>query len=644
MLASSPAPLGPPRPPGWRGCWEAARSVRSSPFWRQVRDVVRPPGTAIHRSRPPLGLLLSAAARDGRLVWRSAGEFAVIEPPIARKRDWAGSDAGRSWLARLDRWWDHLVFAVPAFAALMLSVPVAFVPGVGLAACLFLILLALLYVTVQLGFGLIRFPRSLRVSPEDSARGLHWTVTLCHVSDAAHLDRLMRAALDRSRKLAAASMRPDPADGTHVLMCLESGVTTEEARRALTTAPSVVSADPIHSGVFVVRDGRQFRPPNPDAQRPLGGVALLLVATMLALAVTAVLVANGERGDCTDRGDCADRPATWLDAVYWQVSNMFFQDSGLVAATGQARLFGWLMRLLGLVVLFSVGVAIWRQARYHRERRAMRYRHIGTTIEASVRMLITVVLDTERDAIIEAFAEAGGAAAEPDTAGSYPIFRLGRLGPAEIFLAQAAQGTATPASMTLTASGLIAQLGVDYVVLAGICFGLWSRELDGGDQELGDVIVSDFVQGVDHRRVTDRGGTERILWRGERVQSTTALLLAFRAATHRWTGPRVHFGTVLSSNTLVDSAAFRSDLRREFPEASAGEMELTGLYAAAASNGCGWIMVKGISDWGAGGLTDDTRRSASRSAAAFVVRAITHGTLPAPRRHVRDGQGGADSA
>jgi nucleoside phosphorylase len=90
-------------------------------------------------------------------------------------------------------------------------------------------------------------------------------------------------------------------------------------------------------------------------------------------------------------------------------------------------------------------------------------------------------------------------------------------------------------------------------------------------------------------------------------------------------------GTVLSANVLSDSVAFLGDLRREFPEASAGEMELTGLYAAAANDGCGWIMAKGISDWGTGDLTDDTRRAASEAAAAFVVRAITYGALSTAR-------------
>jgi hypothetical protein len=61
-------------------------------------------------------------------------------------------------------------------------------------------------------------------------------------------------------------------------------------------------------------------------------------------------------------------------------------------------------------------------------------------------------------------------------------------------------------------------------------------------------------------------------------------------------------------------------------------MELTGVYVATAGSRSGWIMVKGISDWGTGDLTDDTRRPASEAAAAFIVQALTFGTLPVPAR------------
>ncbi|MCM4084694.1 hypothetical protein [Paractinoplanes hotanensis] len=91
--------------------------------------------------------MLYGAARDGRLVWRSADEFALLEPPIARGTEWASSDAGRTWPGRLDRWWDHLAFGVPPFLLLALSVPTSFVPRVGTLLALLLVCIALLYLT-----------------------------------------------------------------------------------------------------------------------------------------------------------------------------------------------------------------------------------------------------------------------------------------------------------------------------------------------------------------------------------------------------------------------------------------------------------------------------------------------------------------
>lgn len=604
--------------------------MRASPYWRQVSSVVRPYGAAIHRSRPPLTLRLYAAARDGRLVWRTPGEFALLEPPIVRMRDWVGSKAGRTWLARLDRWWGGLVFGVPPFALMMLALPVAFVPAVGVIAASLLLLLATVYVVVQMAGGALRLPFAGRSSQGDEARGFHWTVTLCHATDPAHVDRLLRAALDRSKELAAAHIQPDIADGTHVVICLEQGITTTAARTEAVTSPSVLRAGPDGSGVLVVRDSDDFRPPDPDAQRPINVVPVLLGLAPLTVAANAVVVADIEQAACRAAQDCAGRPATWLDAASWLLSQMAFQDHELVAATSRAQILGLTIRLLTPAITLCLVVAGWRHVRYKRRSRELRYEQLRTAFAGSARVLVLVVLDIERDAIIQAVADAGGTGARLDNAGGHAIFRLGRLGETEIIVAQSTQGTVTPAAMMLTANHLIEELKPHYVVLAGICFGLWSRELDGGDQELGDIVVSEYVQNVDHRRVTTEQDVELTLWRGERVQASRTLLTAFRAATHGWTGRRVRAGIVLSANVLSDSAAFRATLRRDFQEASAGEMELTGVCAAARNHGRDWIMVKGISDWGAGGLNDDTRQTASASAAAFIVHAITCGALPPP--------------
>jgi nucleoside phosphorylase len=609
--------------------------VRTTPCWLQVRDTVRPPGVGIHRSRPPLGLLLYSAARDGRLVWRSADEFALVEPPIARSLEWASSDAGRTWLGRLDRWWDHLVFGVPPFVLLALSVPASFVPRVGLLFALLLVCLALLYIAAQMTFGLIlRSVRRMRGTSDDSARGLHWTVVLIHLTDPVKADRLLRAALDRSQYLTRANIRPDVAEGTHALMCLERAITTVEARRAVAAAPSATGSGPDRSDVYVVLDGGGFVPPDPGAHRPISFIPVLLTGTALAVGVVGLLTADAEAAACAAARDCADRPATWVDAVTWLMYRMVLDDAGLTPATTQARIFGWLMPPLGGVVLLCLVVAGRRQASTFKKRQDRTYVHLDSTINRRIRVLVLTVLDIERDAVISAVTAGNGRPAEPDTLGGYPVFRLGRLGDqgTEVLVAQSAQGIVTPAAMMLTAERLIPVVQPDYVILAGICFGLWSREHDGGEQELGDVVVSEYVQNVDHRKVTDEDGSERIIWRGERVQASTPLLLALKAATHGWTGRPVHVGTVLSGSTLVSSKELRAELRREFEETSAGEMELTGVYVATAGRRSGWIMVKGISDWGTGELTDDTRQQASEAAAAFIVHALTFGTLPVPPR------------
>ena len=96
-----------------------------------------------------------------------------------------------------------------------------------------LVCTALLYIAAQMVFGLIpRSVKRMRATSDDSARGLHWTVVLLHLTDPAKADRLLRAALDRSQHLTRANIRPDVAEGTHALMCLERAITTEEATAA----------------------------------------------------------------------------------------------------------------------------------------------------------------------------------------------------------------------------------------------------------------------------------------------------------------------------------------------------------------------------------------------------------------------------
>jgi nucleoside phosphorylase len=126
---------------------------------------------------------------------------------------------------------------------------------------------------------------------------------------------------------------------------------------------------------------------------------------------------------------------------------------------------------------------------------------------------------------------------------------------------------------------------------------------------------------VDHRKVTTRDdGSPYEIPRGPRPETASDLLSHARVLA-RGRVPAVHFGPVLSLNTLVNNGRERARLRALDPEAVAGEMESAGLYAAAAQAKRDWIIVKGISDWGVE-KTDDHQPLAARRAADFVADLI----------------------
>ncbi len=90
-----------------------------------------------------------------------------------------------------------------------------------------------------------------------------------------------------------------------------------------------------------------------------------------------------------------------------------------------------------------------------------------------------------------------------------------------------------------------------------------------------------------------------MIYRGVNVGCSPGLLDRFQACEPTWSGARVHVGTVLTWNTLVSSERAVGRLRRDFPDAIAGEMECAGVYEAATlDDKPDWIMVKAISDWG----------------------------------------------
>ena len=176
--------------------------------------------------------------------------------------------------------------------------------------------------------------------------------------------------------------------------------------------------------------------------------------------------------------------------------------------------------------------------------------------------------------------------------------------------------------MIVVAEACIARARPNYVILTGICYGLRPDE----GQRLSHVIVARRVHNIDPRKVTD-DSRRPVIRRGVNVGCSPVLLDRFQAGQRTWAGSRVHFGTMLSSNTLVNSEQLVCELREEFPDALGGEMEGSGVYEAATlGSKPEWIMVKAISDWGYS-KTAKKQPLAARNAAQFVVHVIASGAL-----------------
>jgi nucleoside phosphorylase len=113
------------------------------------------------------------------------------------------------------------------------------------------------------------------------------------------------------------------------------------------------------------------------------------------------------------------------------------------------------------------------------------------------------------------------------------------------------------------------------------------------------------------------------------VSASVTLVDRFRGAGADWQGPKVHYGLLLSANTLVNSAVLRAKLKALEPDAIGGEMEGAGAYAAGAKRKVDWVVAKAIADWGAG-KTDDWQVRAARAAARFVLHVVSIGGLDRP--------------
>ena len=201
---------------------------------------------------------------------------------------------------------------------------------------------------------------------------------------------------------------------------------------------------------------------------------------------------------------------------------------------------------------------------------------------------------------------------------------LGEVAGAKVFLVQGGMGSATPGGSLATVGAALDDVRPWAVIMVGIAFGV-----DETEQRIGDVLVAERVYGYEPQRVgTSITGDTEIRPRGSKWPASPTLLSRFRTGCLDWTHAPVHFGTLLSGEKLVDNVAFRLELQGYAADAIGGEMEGTGLFAAALEKGVDWLVVKAKCDWADGNKgsdKDERQRAAAASAASLLFHVLSNG-------------------
>jgi len=236
-------------------------------------------------------------------------------------------------------------------------------------------------------------------------------------------------------------------------------------------------------------------------------------------------------------------------------------------------------------------------------------------------VLIIVVTDVERDAVLEQF-KWTGSAQNMYFDGGRAYYELGVLNKRRIVLVKSEMGTSSIGGSAMTAARMINHLSPEFIIMVGIAFGV-----DQKSQSIGDVLISKQVLCYELQRIgTGLGGEPVIKTRGDKTSADPTLVSLLQAAASLGSEASVKAGLILSGDKLVDNVDFRDQIKAfSGGEAIGGEMEGTGLIAAAAETSTRWVIVKAICDWADGKKSHrkkERQERAAKNAVSLVFRAL----------------------
>jgi WD40 repeat protein/nucleoside phosphorylase/uncharacterized protein YjbI with pentapeptide repeats len=251
----------------------------------------------------------------------------------------------------------------------------------------------------------------------------------------------------------------------------------------------------------------------------------------------------------------------------------------------------------------------------------------GQPIAQSIGMLrkrLRVVLMTfneyETQAVLERFCE--GLSPQNETRKGVVYQHLGIHNEAEVILAISGQGVARAQS---AAENVCVVWDPDWLIGVGIAFGANSE-----NQRLSDVLVATSSQGYESQRIEpDGSATPRdepqssSVMLSNRIMQLDKLKQADKNTNIQW--PRLHFGSLLCGEKLIDSLEYRDNLLRLYPgNIVGGEMEALGLALVAAKPQyqVEWIVIKAICDWADGNKNNPDKKRHQKDAAKKAVQVV----------------------
>jgi len=240
---------------------------------------------------------------------------------------------------------------------------------------------------------------------------------------------------------------------------------------------------------------------------------------------------------------------------------------------------------------------------------------------ASPKIVLMTATPTERDTVLKHLEPAVGESQVYLAPHENNTYFVGSLGQYPVVLCMCAMGASGRDSAQIVTGEVIRFWKPSGVIMVGIAFGK-----DPERQRIGDVLISERIIAYEPVRV----GADASISRGQHFPAGARLTDRFRNYTLGWEfrdpiggrcEPRP--GPILSGEKLVDNADFKALLFEQHPYAIGGEMEGVGLAAAAAREGCEWILVKGICDWADGEKTENHQAFAAASSISLVRHVLS---------------------